>query len=515
MKKFIYITFLAFALMLSACADLEEYPVGILSPDAYFNTKADGEAAIMGAYAGFAGMYDYGNDFSMTVGNIDDQQKCLYSGDHQNCDKIVPIVATNGKIYSIWKMMYKEICAANNAIEGIAIIPPDKISDADRAALTAEAKTIRAYNYFRLVRLFGAVPYIDYFITDPLAAGNLTRTPTATIWANIIADLEVSKDALPNKYDGSGSNYIRSRISKGSAYTILADVYLTRENWAQALANAKYVIDHKDDFEYDLLPDFNDLFKFYDGNDTKEYIWSCDFSSNSTGYDYGRDQLAELSSVPGSDWNGWGTTYTTPKALNEFQVGDYRRKITFFEEAPYGGVLIPWTEWTPNANPGVAKYFRSFIGTPKEKTAWITDMNFPIYRYAEVLLIAAEAECMANGATEEAYGYFNQIRARARNYDGVVGSSTIPADLTPGLTAAAFRDSVIKERKIELAFEFKRWFDIQRITNDTDKKLSIIFGSAESTDSLAQADLITQSYKLFPIPQQDINNNPNLALPVE
>jgi hypothetical protein len=508
MKKLYYIVmFLAISLVWSACNKiLEEHPVGLLSPQSFFTSKADGQAAVMGAYAGMAGMDDYGNDYDMTIGHIDDQQKCLYAGDIMSMDLILPITANNQKIQSIWTRIYSEISAANCAINGISTIPPDKISEADQQALTAEAKVIRAFNYFRLVRIFGAVPYIDYFVTDPASVKTVTRMPTAEIYTKIIADLEESKDLLPNTYDASTP--IRSRISKGTAYTVLADVYLTTQNWAKAAENAEYVINHKDDFGYQLLTDFKDLYNYYAGNDNNEYIWSLDFSSTSTGYSYGRDQLAELIAVPGCDWGGWGTVYTTPQALNEFNNADYRKKITFFTEAPYGGVMKNWTEWTPNPNPGVAKYFRSFIGTPREKTAWITDMNIPVYRYAEVLLIAAEAENETNGPAA-GYQYINQVRARARNYDGVAGSSPYPGDLS-GLSKDAMRDSVIKERKLELAFEFKRWFDIKRLN----LTLSNVYGPG-GTDPLPNASSITQAYMFLPIPQTEIDKNPNLAMPVD
>jgi hypothetical protein len=509
MKKIVYIImFLALAIAWSACNKiLEEHPIGLLSPQSFFNSKADGLAAVMGSYAGLAGMDDYGNDWDMTVGHLDDQQKCLYAGDIMSMDLLLPITSTNQKIQSIWTRIYGEISAANCAIDGIANkIPAGKISDADKQSLIAEAKVLRAFDYFRLVRLFGAVPYIDYFVTDPTSVASVTKTSTDDIYSKIIADLEASKDLLPNTFDGSGP--MRSRISKGTAYTILADVYLTRENWALAAQNAEYVITNAATFGYMLLPDFKDLYNFYVAHDTKEYIWSIEFSSTSSGYSYGRDQLAELSAVPGCDWNGWGTVYTTPAALNEFNVADYRRKITFFEQAPYGGVMRNWPQWTPNANPGVAKYFRSFIGTPREKTAWITDMHFPIYRYAEVLLIAAEAESQGSSPSN-AYQYINQVRARARNFNGVVGSSTYPPDLAGGLASGALRDSVIKERKLELAFEYKRWFDITRLN----LTLSTVYGPG-GTDPLPNASSITQAFRLLPIPQTEINKNPNLGLSV-
>jgi hypothetical protein len=429
-------------------------------------------------------------------------------------DLILPTTAINEKVRTQWTRIYSEISCANNAIDGIPNIPSDKISEADRKALIAEAKAIRAFNYFRLVRMFGAVPYIDEFVTDPASVKSATRMPTADIYDNIIADLEESKDLLPNKYD-AGSTPIRSRVSKGTAYTILADVYLTRGNWAQAALNAKYVIDHKADFGYALMTDFKMAFNFYPGNDCNEYIWSCDFKSGDAGYSTGRDQLAQLCGIPGwFGWayGGWATVYASAQSLRDFPIGDYRRKVSFWEDAPDNtGVWHHYNEATkpfPQSCPAVAKIYWSFVGTNRQDNAYNTDLNWPVYRYAEVLLIAAEAENEANGPTN-AYQYINQVRARARNYDGVVNSSLIPADLS-GLSQVQLRDSVILERKRELAFEFKRWFDITRLN----LTLSTVFGPT-GTDPLPNDSQISQAYRFFPIPQVDVDINPNLAIPVD
>jgi starch-binding outer membrane protein, SusD/RagB family len=516
MKKLFYIILLFnFSLLWNACTKtLEEHRLGATDPGDYFNNKAEGEAAIFGAYAYMAGYEDYGNDIQMSIGARDDQQKIAYAGDHMNMDLILPVTGYNEKDITQWTRIYSEISCANNAIDGIPRIPPSKISEADRKALIAEAKTVRAFNYFRLVRMYGAVPYIDEFVTDPAAVKSATRMSTDDIYTNIIADLEESKDLLPDKYD-QGSTPVRSRVSKGTAYTILADVYLTRQDWTQAALNAKYVIDNASSFGYSLMPDFKQAFNFFAGNDCNEYVWSCDFKSGDDGYSTGRDQLAELCGLPswfGWAYGGWATVYASAQSLNDFNIADYRRKVTFYEDAPdQNGVMHHYDEATkpfPQSCPAVAKIYWSFVGTNRQDNAYNTDMNWPVYRYAEVLLIAAEAENELNGPAG-AYQYINQVRARARNFDGVVGSSLIPADLS-GLTKDQFRDAVILERKVELAFEFKRWFDITRLN----LTLSTVFGPS-GTDPLPNSGQITQSYKLLPIPQADIDINPNLAIPVQ
>jgi starch-binding outer membrane protein, SusD/RagB family len=514
MKKLNYIMFLALTLVLGACVDLMEQPTGVLTPGGYFNKRADGLASVMGAYGLMASYEDYGNDYFIMAGR-DDQQKDAY-GDSWQQDKILLVTPSEGKVVSVWYRIYGEISAANNAIAGIPNIPDAQLSPTEKAALVAEAKVHRAFNYFRLVRLYGAVPYIDAFVTDPASVATITKMPTADIYTKIIADLEASKNLLPNTYD-SGSP-IRSRISKGTAYTILADVYLTRGDWANASLNAKYVIDHKADFGYVLLPDYAQVFDFYNGNDNAEYIWSVDFSHTDNSYPIGRDQFCNLCGFGawmgwGNPWGGWGTVYLSAGALKDFQRGDYRRKITFIEDAADGnGVMHHFDEAAlpfPQSSPVAAKTYGSFIGHPDTPTkkgqgnAFETDANWPIYRYAEVLLIAAEAEIKL-GNTANALGYANQVRARARNFNGVVGSSTVPADF-----ASLNQDSVLLERKRELCLEEKRWFDITRMN----LTLSTVFGPT-GTDLLPDYGSITQAYRLLPIPQLEVDKNPNLGLPV-
>jgi starch-binding outer membrane protein, SusD/RagB family len=524
MKKLNYIMVFALILVLGACAKLKEEPKGLLSPSAFFNTPADGQAAIMGAYAYMENYDDWGSTVILAVGSQDDQQKTINASYWQH-DKILLLSPTESYVVSQWRVMYAQIGAANTAISGIKTIPTAKITDAARNALIAEATVIRAFNYFRLVRLYGAVPYIDYAITDPLSVKTITKMPTADIYTHIIADLEASKDLLPDSWD-AGTTPIRSRISRAAAYTILADVYLTRQNWAKAAEMSEYVISHKADFGLDLLPDFGKVFDFYSGKDNIEYIWTVPFSSKDDGgvsYPIGRDQDCMLTGLQYWNdwpWDGWETACASAQSIRDWQKNDYRRKVSVWEDAPGGdGVYHHFNDAVhgfPNGLPAIAKLIRSFRGKPtnaagygKDK-AWQTDMNWPIYRYAEVLLIAAEAE-IQSGNTANALTYINQVRARARNtFDDLTGVSTgisaIPADFT-----SLNQDSVLLERKRELAFEWKRWYDITRTINTTDKSLSTIFGPT-GTDPLENSAQIDNSYKYWPIPQVEVDQNPNLSL---
>jgi starch-binding outer membrane protein, SusD/RagB family len=514
MKKLNYIIVLALTLVLGACAKLTEVPVGVFTPDAFFAKASDANAAINGAYALFGRYTDYGNDYFIACGTQDDQVKDAYS-DTWFHDLFI-FNSAEDKIGTVWTNIYAEIGAANNAISGIPRIADNLLSPEAKNTLIGEAKCIRAFDYFRLVRLYGAVPYISKVVLDPASVATIARMPTANIYDSITADLEASKDLLPNKYDAG--TLIRSRVSKGTAYTILADVYLTRGNWTLAAQNAEYVITHKADFGYDLLPDYAQVFDFYDGNDNAEYIWSVDYSTIDG--QTNQDQFAQLCGFGawmgwGNPWGGWGTVYMSTAALKDFPAADYRRKITFIEDALAGGVNHHYNEF-PQSSPVAAKTYRSYIGKPGvasdgkkgQNNASFTDANWPIYRYAEVLLIAAEAEARL-GNVGQAETFVNQVRGRARNYDGVVGSSTVPADLVGG-SAASIQDSVILERKRELCLEEKRWFDIKRLGLD----LTVVYGPT-GTDPLSPVPTNTKENLWWPIPILETNKNPNLLIDVQ
>jgi len=179
---------------------------------------------------------------------------------------------------------------------------------------------------------------------------------------------------------------------------------------------------------------------------------------------------------------------------------DYRKKISFNLEVkdPKTGLMVPYDKWK-EPRPHIAKWSR-YPGNTGAGFRY-SDHNYCDMRYAEVLLIAAEAKAEVSGTSAEAEGYVNLVRARARNDAGVVG--TYPEDIAPGMDKTAFIDMVIEERRIELAFEWKRWYDIKR-RNLGD----VAFKGANSTEPHATFDA-TRDY-LFPIPKTELDVNPNL-----
>jgi hypothetical protein len=186
--------------------------------------------------------------------------------------------------------------------------------------------------------------------------------------------------------------------------------------------------------------------------------------------------------------------------FNTWDNRDYRKQVSFDDSLLIGGKLVPYTEFPNTKRPHIAKYAR-FAGTANSEGRY-SDQNYAAMRYAEILLIAAEASVEVNGPNAEALTYINEIRARARNWAGK--QTTFPANVTTGLSKAALIELIMEERRIELAFEYKRWFDIKR------RKLgeTVFLGpkSLEPHTSFNPA----RDY-LMPIPRVELQVNPNLG----
>jgi starch-binding outer membrane protein, SusD/RagB family len=182
--------------------------------------------------------------------------------------------------------------------------------------------------------------------------------------------------------------------------------------------------------------------------------------------------------------------------FNTWDSRDYRRKVALADSGYFGGVLKAYTTFTI-PRPHIAKYFRHMgLGTVSD-----SDNNYAIYRFAEVLLTAAEALNEVSGPNAEAQDYVNKVRERARNWAGYM--TDFPIDVSSGISKDDFRKLVLDERRLELSFEFKRWWDIKRRQMGDD-----VFKGAGSLEP--HSNFNSDQY-LLPLPQDELDRNPNLA----
>lgn len=493
MKKYKIYSLILIVFGMFACTDLSEEPLSRLSPDGFYKTPKDVETVIFGAYGRMTSNYFWGRKLITTlmlrsdmvdIGNPATPVRRVEINNFTNGP-------TNGMTTAFWPVTWQIISAANSAIAGAESL--DGIEESRRNELIGEAMFVRAFGYFMLVRLFGEVPYIGKEVTDPEALADISKTGVAEIYTNIIADLEFGKNNMPMVQNA------RSRASSGTAATMLADVYLTLGDYAKAYENAKWVIDHSGELEYDLEPNYQDLYDATKQDGMHEHIFAIDFKGLVRDTD-GDDLTGPMTGIRGADMDGWGVMVPSLDVFNSFDADDYRREVAFFTEASFNGgtEILPYTEFPQEKRPHIAK-FRRFPGIA-QSSGRQSDINYAIYRYAEVLLIAAEAGNEITGPNAELEGYINMIRERARNADGT--PHTNPPDVTPGMSKDAFRDMVLEERRIELAFESKRWFDIQR--RDMGEE------AFHGPNSLEPQANFKKEFYLLPIPQDELDRNPNL-----
>ncbi|TMM55776.1 RagB/SusD family nutrient uptake outer membrane protein [Maribacter algarum] len=497
MRNLKYLSIFLALIAIVACSDLEEVPVGRLSPDGLVQSPADVQTLINGAIGNMATERYWGRKLSLPIMLRSDMVSIGDLGTPGRRQEVnnFSMGADNGMVTALWPKAYEVIAGTNEAIASAATL------DADPAQLdpvTAQAHFFRAYTYYHLVRLFGDIPYLDAPVLDVDAALTISKTSAAEVYSNIIADLEEAKLNLP------ATQPSRALPSKGTAAAYLASVYLTLGDYQKAYDEAKYVIDNEGEFGLVLEADYQDLFN--SGVKSNEPLLTLDFNGFSDG-DTGRDYAPALTGIRanerGNIGGGWSVAVPTINVYNAWDGRDYRKAVSLDTTGIFNGVEEPFTKFPDFDSRNIqsayiAKYTR-FVGATGTGNGRASSLDYNLMRYAEVLLIAAEALNEINPGTIEAEGYVNRVRERARNGNG----SDFPANVTSGMSQADFRDMVLEERRWELAFEFKRWYDIKRRQLGME---AFGLGGLEPQPSFDPA----RDY-LFPLPFDELDRNPNLA----
>ena len=487
--------FLLIGLSIIGCSDLEEEPVGLLAPEGFFQSTRDIQTAVNGVYGHMTHEDFWGRKMSLTIllrgdmVDIGDPTTSARRIEHNEFN----VPGDNGMIPDNWRRTYQIISAANQAIAGADLVDAP---DEQKNPITAQAYFVRAFAYFHLVRQFGDIPYLDAPVTDTEAAGSISKTSAADVYANIIADLEFAKQWLPNTQPA------RSIPAKSAAHSYLALVHLTMGDYPKAYNEAKGVIENEAAYELALEPDFQDLFDATTIDGSKEPIFSLDFNGFRDG-DAGQDYQPALTGIRSDEQygigGGWSVAVPSLAVYNTWDDRDYRKSVSMDATGVFDGNVEPFTNYR-NFNsravnrPHIAKYTRN-TGVTANNNGRGSQHNYSMMRYAEVLLIAAEALNEVTPGTTEADGYVNRVRGRARN------GGAFPGDVS-GLSQDDFRDMVLDDRRLELAFEFKRWYDIAR------RKLGAEVFSASGLEG-AKPNFDSNDY-LFPLPAQELERNPNL-----
>lgn len=499
MRNFKYLAlFMAFATL--GCSDLEEVPVGELSPDGFFKSPEDVQTVINGAIGNMATESYWGRKLSTSLMLRSDMVSIGDQGTPQRRRDVNSFQMTddNAMVGGFWPRAYQIIAGTNEAIFQAELldIAPEQIMP-----IKAQAHFIRAHTYYHLVRLLGDIPYLDQPITDIDEAKIILKTPQAEIYSNIIADLKIAKEFLPDQ------QATRALPSKAAAAAYLASVYLTLGDYQKAYDEAKYVIDNEGVFNLGLEPDFQNLFNSDAQGSLTEPLFALDFNGMIGSGQRGDDFQAAMTGIRGNErgdiGGGWSVCVPTVEVYNAWDGRDYRKEVSMDTTGIFEGVVEPFSKFPDFDSRNIrsayiAKYTR-FPGATAGGNGRGSNNNYALMRYAEVLLIAAEALNEIAPASEEAIGYVNRVRERARNGN----AAGFPENISTGLSQDDFRDLVLEDRKWELAFEFKRWYDIKR------RQLgSEVFGP---NGLEPQPNFSADRDYLFPLPAEELKRNPNLA----
>jgi hypothetical protein len=477
-KLFTFFALMAF--VLPSCHDfIEENPKDRVATSNFYKTEADAVSAVNAIYAHlnaqngdtFGGVYH--SNFWITVGLASDEMLNNQVG-NIDADQLSNFTYSpqNGIVSDVWKQHYKAIWLSNIAIARVPLIEMD-VTLRDR--LTNEAKFLRGLLYFNLVRMYGKIPLLisDEVPLYPEAA------EVEDIYTQIIQDLTDAENLPKDQADGRG------RATWGAAKSILAKVYLTRGEYDKCAAKCLEVIQSN---KYELWDNYSDVFKMVNRGG-KESIFTVGFGDAGGAIIFWEGGQFHVRLLPTMLMTAKITTNTlgwqvpTQALADSFEDDDERKPVTVFNQ------FNETVRGTAYNVPFDKYYFRKYwdVDDEDEFTNTTAKQDFPVIRYPDVLLMYAEALNAQSGPTADAYTYLNMVRDRAG------------LDDLSGLSKDQFLDAVLQERKVELAAEGHRWFDLVR----TQKLATLVPEAKTGVTPIAR-------FNLFPIPQKERDLNVNL-----
>lgn len=498
------------SLFFSSCADfLQEDPKSLISESNFFKTDKDAIAAVNSVYAVLRAEGILLNNYALNEVPADNLRPKEVGSpkDRTDIDKWT-YDNTNSFFSAAWTNSYTAINRANIVLKYVQI--GGKTSQAIANRVYAEARFLRAWNYFRLIDLFRDVPLITEPVSDP---NDITpgRTSMAKIYDLIIEDLKFAETNLDDKYSYTDIQN-GGRVTKGVAKTYLGKVYLTMAGWPMNKGAAYYqlaadklkeVVDNKAAYGYDLMTNYAEIFDVNKKATNKEAIW---YLQGTTGLPQTAQYFTRMHSFFISYYS-WQpsfktagmvyspSTYLQYSASGLYDLADKRRALNIGRTTATA-VIPAETDLlgTPAAGFLEVVKYADFVGKADGKN------DLPFTRYSDVILMYAEALCELNGAANltSAATLLNPIRTRA-GFGAI--SYTDQNEL---------RNHIRAERNRELAFEGHRRSDLIRWGN----YISVMKDALKREFPTESFDYITESLIFFPIPSSEISVNPNLLNPI-
>jgi len=511
------------ALALANCDDdfLDTQPLGSLTGSTFYQTEQDFDAATLGPYSTMLNLTFDQNGLGWWNGFLLPDDDVRFR-DPNNANDFFNWNANNGDFAWVWQQSYLGIMRANVVLEQLPLAA-NFSDEANKPRYEAEARYMRAYWYFILARNWGDVPIITEVVSS-VEAAQAPNSASGEVWDLIEEDLEFAAANLPEAFPNEVG-----RATRYTALALLGKVELYRAQWFDSPAKYGEAIEHLEQVvssgRFSLMPDYGDNFRESAENNA--------------------ESLFEVQATAGDNVNAWGTTDTggaaghawtiyvspscyygpnggcapqawghgygqiefTQSLIDEFEEGDPRFYYTAYSTGePYaweqynmeGGQFRLWsgTGHTP------AKYNRPF--DPNRFPNNLSTNNLRIIRYADVLLMLAEAELLGNNNVARATELVNQVRARARQTYQILNGSPAPADVVPDRAAVTI-DDIAHERRVELASEVHRYDDLVRW-----HRAGLIDIATDITWGYPDNDNWTETHLLKPIPQGELQINPNL-----
>jgi tetratricopeptide (TPR) repeat protein len=468
--------FSGLAMLLTSCSDdfLDKTQQGAQNSDEFYKNEAGVEAQLIAAYSELKNYRYVSNRFFLGDVASDDATKGSEPGDFVSAREIEEFRATASNFQFSswwWTRLYRGIFYSNIVIDKI-----DDLKDVNatrKNQLLAEARFLRAYYYFELVRSFGGVPLLR---TLPEAGNyNVPRSTAEEVYQLIEEDYTFAAENLPKKSEYKDEEI--GHATKGAAYALLGKALLYQEKWSEAKTTFEKVINLG---EYSLNDDYAEMFTLQ-GENGPESIFEIQFFESKSEANTWRNggNFSTVFVMPRNIW-GWGLMQPTQDLYNAYETGDPRREATIIVK----GEVIEGEEQS-GTDDVTGLYSRKDFLKPSERPT-LNSKNSPlneiIIRLADVYLMHAEAAYHL-GDENTVRTNINKIRERARD-----GNVTILPDVTS--TGSALLKDLYHERRVELALEHHRYWDVVRTGRG---------------DELLHPNFTPGKHELFPIPQSEID----------
>jgi hypothetical protein len=484
MKTKIFLIVACLMISITSCNDfIDLEPISEETTANGYDSARQIEAALVGTYESFQSAEYYVWDFVVYQDIRSDN--CYAGGDNPEIFQVdlLDISPTQSRIYTHWSNIYNAIAKANLVLDKVVLVNDIALTEERRDQIMGEAYFLRAYHYFTLVKLFGGVPLVTEPLTSPEEEVNLPRSSVQEVYDQILLDLDLAGALLPDTYGNDAS------VNKGRATTGAVNALAAKVNAQKPSPDYNAVLEHIDVLEgsaanYQLI-NYSQLFS---ANNNAESILEVQYLGSNEG-NFG-PQLLLPPSISGDAWRKFATPSVDMVNAFDSENDEIRKNASILFES------VQWVDEYWGNSPGTTIPFGYKW---KNASGFASADNTYLLRYGDLVLLKAEA-LNELGQLSQAVTEVNRIRNRVQlpNLTNEQSSSQ-----------EALRTAILKERRLELFLEGHRWDDLVRYdrviqTMNNLEEIDLRTGNSVNYN-------MTEQKILLPIPQQELDRNPNLT----